>query len=188
MLPSSTFEKYLSQFVIYALAGTAIFLVVFWVDAHLARFVALSNLKASNNEPLGPGKEKYIEVFNYSMLLIKNKYPAISYWNWFDGLAMLFGMFSIGMYFFNIKIFFRKMGLIKTAISLIAVTYLGIIIMMGLSQIFFPDTKIYDISNQLDYKLPNGYFNFEMWMYISAYCVSLFIIPFGYFKLKEKQL
>jgi hypothetical protein len=188
MLPASTFEKILSQFVIYVLAGSAIFVIVFWVDAHLARYAILSNLKSVYNEDLGPDKSKYIEVFKYSMLLIKNKYPAISYWNWFEGLAIIFGMFSIGMYFFSVKIFFKKLGLIKTAISLIAVVYLGAVVMTLLSHIFYPETKGFDISNALDYKLPNGLFNFEMWLYLSAYCVSLFIIPFGYFKLKEKQL
>jgi len=178
----------LSQFVIYVLAGTAIFLIVFWVDAHLARYVALSNLKTYNNELLGPDKAKYIEVFNYSMFLIKNEYPVISYWKWFDGLAMLFGIFSIGMYFFSVKIFFKKLGLIKTAISFIAIIYLGAVIMMLLSQIFYPETKAFDISSDMDYKLPNGLYNIEICMYVLAYCVSLFIIPFGYFKLKEKQL
>ncbi len=188
LLPASTFEKFLSQFVIYALAGTAIFLIVFWVDAQMARYLALSKLNATNNELLGPDKGKYIEVFNYTMLLIKNKYPVISYWNWFNGLAMIFGMFSIGMYFFSVKIFFKKLGLIKTAISFIVVVYFGIIVMIILSHLFFPDTKAFDVSNALDYKLSNGFFNIEMGMYLSAYCVSLFIIPFGYFKLKEKQL
>ncbi len=188
MLPASTFEKILSQFVIYVLAGSAIFVIVFWVDAHLARYAILSNLKSVYNEDLGPDKSKYIEVFKYSMLLIKNKYPAISYWNWFEGLAIIFGMFSVGMYFFSVKIFFKKLRLIKSAISLIAVVYLGAVVMTLLSHIFYPETKGFDISNALDYKLPNGLFNFEMWLYLSAYCVSLFIIPFGYFKLKEKQL
>jgi hypothetical protein len=188
LLPASTFEKFLSQFVIYVLAGTAIFLIVFLVDAHLARYVALSNLKGFYGEDLGAEKEKYIEVFNYSMLLIKNKYPVISNWNLFDGLAILFGMFSVGMYFFSVKIFFKKLGLIKTAISLIAVVFLGVVVMMLLSQVFFPETKAFDISNEIGYKLKNGLYNIELWMYLSAYCVSLFIIPFGYFKLKEKQL
>lgn len=189
LLPASTFEKFLSKFVIYVLAGTAIFLIVFWVDAHLARYLALSNLKGTNNELLGPEKEKYIAVFNYSMLLIKKMYPVVSYWNWLDGLALIFGMLSIGMYFFTVKIFFKKLGLIKTAISFVAVIYVGTVIMSLLSFLFFPDTKVfYQISNEMDYRLKNGYFNIEMWMYLTAYSVSIFIIPFGYFKLKEKQV
>lgn len=188
LLPASTFEKFLSQFVIYALAGTAIFLIVFWVDAHLARYVALINLKASNNEPLGLEKEKHIEAFNYSMLLVKSHYPVLVNFKWFDGLAMLFGIFSIGMYFFSVKIFFKKLGLIKTAISLVAVVYLGIVVMALFSKLFYPDAKAFNFMNILDYILTNGYMNIEIWMYVSAYCISLFLIPLGYFKLKEKQV
>ena len=188
LLPASTFEKFLNQFVIYALAGTAIFLIVFWVDAHLARYVALNNLKASNYENLGLEKEKHIEAFNYSMLLVKSHYPVLVNFKWFDGLAMLFGIFSIGMYFFSVKIFFKKLGLIKTAISLVAVVYLGIVVMALLSKLFYPDAKAFNFMNTLDYILTNGYMNIEIWMYVSAYCISLFLIPLGYFKLKEKQV
>lgn len=188
LLPASTFEKFLSQFVIYVLAGTATFLIVFWVDAHMARFFALSNLKATNNELLGPDKGKYIEAFNYSILLVKSHYPVKINYNWFDGLSLIFGLFSIGMYFFTVKIFFKKLGLIKTAISLIAVVYLGVVIMTLLSHIFYPETKGFSISNEMDYRLPNGYLNMDIWIYVSGLVASLFIIPFGYFKLKEKQV
>lgn len=189
LLPASTLEKYLAKFVIHVLAGTILFLIIFGIDAHLARLAAISTMSEAHDEVLSYAeKEKFIEVFNYSTILIKDTYPTITYWSWFEGLAIVFGIFSAGMYFFNVKIFFKKLGLIKTAISLIAVVYLGAVVMMLLSQIFYPETKAFDISNNIDYKLPNGYFNFEVWMYISAYCFSLFIIPFGYFKLKEKQV
>ena len=189
LLPASTLEKYLIKFLIHVLAGTILFLIIFWIDAHLARYVTINNMKATHNEVLSYAeKEKFIEVFNYSMFLIKNTRLTITYWSWFEGLAIVFGLFSVGMYFFNVKIFFKKLGLIKTAISLIAVLYSGIVVMMLLSQLFYPETKVFEISSNMDYRLPNGYLNIEVWMYLSAYFVSLFLIPLGYYKLKEKQL
>lgn len=188
LLPSSTFEKFLSQFVIHVLTGTIIFLFIFWVDAHLARYVALLNLKATNSELLWSEKEKYIEAFNFSMLLIKSNYPAVTYRSWLAACTLVFGLFSVGMYFFTVKIFFKKFGLIKTGISLVALVYFGIIMMMVLSQIFFPGTKLFDVSDQSSYTLSNGYYNIEIWMFIMAFSAPFFIIPFGYFKLKEKQL
>jgi len=189
LLPASTFEKYLSKFVIHVVAAIILFLIIFWIDAQLARYVAINNIKETNDEVLSYAeKEKFVQVFNYSMLLIKNTYPTINYWSWLEGLAMIFGIFSVGMYFFNVKIFFKKLGLIKTAISLIAVIYLGVITMTFLSQLFYPEPKWFVISNDMDYRLSNGVLNVEMWMYLSAYLVSLFLIPLGYFKLKEKQL
>jgi hypothetical protein len=190
LLPASTFEKYLTKFFIHVIAGTIIFLIIFWIDAHLARYAAISNMKATNNELLSDAeKEKYVEVFNYSMFLIKTILPTkIIYWNWFEGSAMIVGLFTVGMYFFNVKIFFKKLGLIKTAISLIAIIYLLFVLMMLFSQLFYPETKMFNVSNRMDYRLPNGILNVEMWMYLSAYFISLFLIPLGYFKLKEKQL
>jgi len=189
LLPASTFEKYLSKFVIHVIAAIILFLIIFWIDAHLARYVTINNIKDTNDSVLSYAeKEKFVQVFNYSMLLIRNTYPTITYWSWFEGLAIVFGIFSVGMYFFNVKLFFRKLGLIKTAISLIAVIYLGVITMTILSQLFYPETKWFDISKNMDYRMENGLFNIEYWMYLSAYLVSLFLIPLGYFKLKEKEL
>ena len=188
LLPASTFEKFLSQFVIYVLAGTAIFLIVFWIDAHLARYIALSNLKEAYNEDLGAEREKHIEAFNYSMLLTKNRFPGVIYKHWFEELSRVFAIFSVGMYFLSVKVFFKSFGLIKTAISFIAVALLGTLLMMLLSHIFYPDTNGFELSHHINYKLTNGFSNMDIWVYVSVYCVSLFIIPFGYFKLKEKQL
>lgn len=188
LIPASSFEKFSSKLVIYLLAGTAIFLIIFWIDAHLARSFVLSHLKGVQGEDLGSEKAKYIEVFNYSMLLIKTNYPIINYWSWLDGLAMLFGMLSIGMYFFSVKIFFKKLGLIKTAISFVALMYMGYVALMLISHIFYPETKAFTISNEMDYRLMNGFLNVEIWMFVSAFAAPIFIIPFGYFKLKEKEL
>lgn len=189
LLPSSTFEKFLSQFVIYVLAGTLIFLIVFWVDAQLARYIALMNLKERNNELLGVDREKYIEMFKYSMLIVKSTQPVITYCKLFEGLGVLFVMFSVGMYFFSVKLFFQKLGFVKTAISLIVIGYLGVVFMTLISHLFYPDANsLFEISNEMNYKLKNGYLNFEIWMYLTAFAASLFIIPFGYFKLKEKEL
>ena len=189
LLPASTFEKYLTKFVIHVLAGIFFLLIIFWMDAHLARYVTIINLKAYHNDVLSYAeKEKFIEVFNYSTLLVKTPYPTITYWNWFEGMALICGLFSVGMYFFNVKIFFRKLGLIKTAISFIAIIFLVAFLFMFFSQLFYPETKMFDISNEIDYRLPNGYNNVEIWLSYSAYFVSLFLIPLGYYKLKEKQL
>ena len=189
LLPASTFEKYLSKFVIHVLAGTILFLIIFWIDAHLARFAAISAMRDFRDAVFSlEEKEKFIEMFNYSMLLIKSPYPTITYWNWFEGLAIVFGIFSVGMYFFNVKIFFKKLGLIKTAISFIAIIFFIAFLLMFFSQLFYPETKMFDISNDMDYRLPNGYTNNEIWVSYFAYFVSLFLIPMGYYKLKEKQL
>jgi len=187
LVPASTFEKYLSQFVIRAVVGTAIFLLVFWIDAHLARIAVLSRIEGLDGQLAGPEKYDYIEKFHWSMFLIKSKYPTLTNWRLLEGIGMILTWFSLGMFLFSIKIFFRKLGLIKTGISLVATIYLLTVVMAGFSHIFYPETVGFGIAN-IDYKLSNGYSNSEIFFNSIGYLAPLFLLPLGYFKLKEKQL
>ncbi len=190
-MPASTFEKYLCQFVIFVLAGTILFFVIFWIDAHLARFVVLINLKYSNGEIMGAEKYEYIEQFSYNTMVLKrlehiSLYNGIKYWN--ELIMPFIATFSIGMYLFNVKVVFKKAGLIKSALTLVIFFSLAFILLTLLSQMFFPETKSFNISHRLSYTLINGLANIDIWL-SSLVCISpFFIIPFGYFKLKEKQL
>jgi hypothetical protein len=188
LIPASTFEKFLCQFVIRAIVGTAIFLLIFWVDTHLARIAVLSNMKDVNNHLAGPEKYDYIEKFHFSMLLIKSTYPEITYWRLFNGIGMILTLFSAGMFLFSVKIFFRKLGLIKTGISLFAALYLIMILSIFFSHIFFPETVGFKATANTDYLLSNGYSNNDIFFYSIGYLAPLFLLPLGYFKLKEKQL
>ncbi|HJV78574.1 MAG TPA: hypothetical protein VJ602_09335 [Paludibacter sp.] len=187
LVPASTFEKFLSQFVIRAIAGTVIFLFIFWVDAHLARIAVLSHMKDVNNHLAGPEKYNYIEKFHFSMFLMKSKYPVVTYWRLFDGIGTILTFFSAGMFLFSVKIFFRKLGLIKTGISLVAAIYLIGVLMVCFSHFFYPETIGFNTAN-INYLLSNGYTNNDIFLYSTGYLAPLFLLPLGYFKLKEKQL
>ena len=187
LMPASTLEKFLCQFVIRALVGTVIFLFIFWVDAHLARIMALRHIEYFDGKLAGPEKYNYIEKFHYSMLLIKSKYPFVTNWKLFEGIGMILIAFSTGVFLFSVKIFFRKLGLIKTGITFVATLFLIMFVMTFFSHLFYPETKGLDIAN-IDYTLTNGYKNSEILLYSIAYIAPLFLLPLGYFKLKEKQL
>ena len=187
LMPASTFEKFLSQFVLRALAGSVIFLVIFWIDAHLARIAALRHMEYSNGQLAGPEKYSYIEKFHYSMLLIKSRYPVVTNWRLFEGIGVILIIFSSGMFLFSVKIFFRKLGLIKTGISLVAAIFLIVVLAVGVSYLFYPETKGFNTAN-INYFLSNGYTNNDIFLYSIAYLAPLFLLPLGYFKLKEKQL
>lgn len=184
-LPASTFEKYLCQFVIYVLAGTILFFVIFWIDAHLARFVVLINLKYSNGEIMGTEKYVFIHQFSYNTMFFE-RLAYIKYWH--ELIMPFIAIFSIGMYLFNVKVVFKKVGLIKSALSLVIFISLVFLLLTIFSQMFFPETKLFNISHRLHYTLINGLSNFDIWL-SSLVCIApFFIIPFGYFKLKEKQV
>ena len=187
LVPASTFEKFLCQFFIRALAGTAIFLFIFWVDAHLARIAILSHIKDVNNYLAGPEKYDFIKKFHYSMFLIKTNYPSVIYWRLFEGIGMILAFFSVGMFLFSVKIFFRKLGMIKTGISLVAVLYLLVVLMICFSHLFYPETIGFN-EPKMEYKLSNGYSNTNIFYLSIGYLAPLFLLPLGYFKLKEKQL
>ena len=187
LIPASIFEKFLSQFVIRAIAGIVLFLCIFWVDAHLARIAALSHLKNINGQLAGPEKYAFIEKFHYSMLLIKTTYPVITYWRLFEGIGLIMTFFSAGMFLFSVKIFFRKLGLINTAVSLVAGIYLLVVLMVCFSHLFYPEIVGFRTADT-NYLLPNGYSNNEIFQNSIAYIAPLFLLPLGYFKLKEKQL
>jgi len=187
LMPASTFEKFLSQFAIRALAGSVIFLVIFWIDAHLARIAALRHMEYSNGQLAGPEKYSYIEKFHYSMFLIKSNYPIVKNWRLFEGIGMILIIFSSGMFLFSVKIFFRKLGLIKTGISLVAAIFLIGVLMVFISHLFYPETKGFNTAN-IYYFLSNGYTNNDIFLCSIAYLAPLFLLPLGYFKLKEKQL
>ncbi len=188
-IPASTFEKYLCQFTIYVFAGSILFFIIFWMDAHLARTIALNNLKYSNDELVGAEKFKYIKEFSYkSMFFIVRENPVVVYRKWTEIINLFVMAFSVGMYFFNVKLIFKKLGVIKAALSLVALIFLIMIFFTVLSKLYFPETEFFEIAKALDYKRTNGISTIDLWMTILAYCVPFLIIPFGYFKLKEKQV
>jgi|GEM_PF-838422 len=190
-MPASAFEKYLSQFLIYGLAGTAIFFIIFWIDAHLARFVVLSNMKYTNGEIIGADKYNYIEEFSYYSMFFE-RIPAVFLDKkgiyWYKTIMSFITIFSAGVYLFNVKVAFRKFGLIKSALSFVVLIFLIYVVMRLFSHLYFPEKLPEDISGKLDYILQNGLSNTEIWMSFLACIAPLFLIPFGYFKLKEKQL
>lgn len=173
-VPASTFEKYITEFLFRIVLSTFTLLVLFWVAAHLARFAALSTLT-------GPGDHfSQIAVFNY-----KDLFKTMS--NNGNLEFVLLGILFIGLFLFNIRIFFNNNGLVKTMLTFAALLFLFINYFGLLGKLFFPEMEGY----------PNGPSSFYMvkgidsnLLYakitLSILCVGLPIL--GYFKLKEKEL
>jgi len=138
---------------------------------------------------IGPERFKIIEEFHYSMFLVKEQLNGIvTYWKWPEGIAVLLGIFSFGMYLFSAKLFFKKMGLIKSIILLVALFYLYLGILILFSHIFYPETVGFNMNLEEYTTTFHNISNREIWLY-SIYCFSsFFLLPLGYFKLKEKQV
>lgn len=173
LLPASTFEKYLQQFLSRIVLGTLIFFMLFWIAAHLARFTALNTetLKASG---------VLIEPFRFSMLWNNRVSENFRYSN-------ILGLITIGIFLFSTRIYFRQMATFKSVLLGVSIIMTCIAYLIILSHIFFPNTtQGYNISNEFMYgTFDNVGGNIGTYLLFSTLWVTLLIL--GYFKLKEKQ-
>ena len=173
MLPSSAFEKYLQQFLLRIVGGLILYFIIFWIDARLARISALNAYE-------GPVGGLVIEPFRFSMIWNFEK-EIIERW------SLFFAIFSIGVYLFAVRIFFQRLSLVKTLIALVASIYGIIGIVLLFSKLFYPEQRGYDL--MIDHYSVSGHLdNFGIWVYVLCFVNWLFLLPLGYFKLKEKQI
>jgi len=191
LIPASTFEKFTSQFFIRFICGAGIFLVVFWIDAQLARFISVMQMVDVKTNLHYVKAELFIEKFNYGMIFLYHKvnYPIeiIVYYKAIETWGLSFFIISMGLYLFSVKLFFKKLGLVKSIISFVIIIFVLILLMVIYSHIFYPQTKGFNVS--LDqYNIIDNINNLELWICLIGLVSPLFLLPLGYFKLKEKQL
>ena len=174
MMPSSNFEKYLSQFLIRVVAGSVLLLAIFWIDAYLARATIMHSLKTL-------GIDAEIGYFSYSKTLISMGEYALML------TSMMIFVVCIGLYLFAVRLFFKKLAIFKTIISLAVLIFLIIMLFMLFSHVFYPEINEFN-NKVMSYSVFDNHSNFEMWMVLMGSTTLLFLLPLGYFKLKEKEL
>lgn len=191
LIPASTFEKFFSQFFIRVICGAAIFFVLFWIDARLARVISVMQMMDVKTNLHYANAEHVIEKFNYGMIFLYNKvnYPVekIVYHKAIETWGISFFVTSIGLFLFSTRLFFKKLGLVKSIISFVALFFILFLFMVIFSHIFYPSTVGFDVSLP-NYILKDGINNVELWLCLIGFVSPLFLLPLGYFKLKEKQL
>lgn len=173
LLPASTFEKILHPFLIRVVLGIIIYLLFFWVDAHLARMTVA-------NAPSILLKGLIIKPFSYVQL--------IDSWGRDHFEQLVFALFSIGMFLFTIPLFFKKQALLKAIFAFFVGVFVYIFFFILLSHLFHPG--IYDgfKFSVPDYKIYKDFRIFDF-LISSIGCVSwIFLLFLGYFKLKELKL
>lgn len=175
MLPCSTFEKYMSQILIRIVIGTALLFGIFYIDALLARSAALHMLSRFNNNA-------EIPIFHFSDLFysFKKNDRLILY-----GMVLFF--ISAGTYLFSIRLFFNKLALVKTSLSLVALIFSIFLLIVVMSHLFHPETQGMNVTIH-EYKVFRQLANVEVYFLTIISTPWLFLLPLGYFKLKEKQL
>lgn len=179
LTPASTFEKYLSQFLIRFIGGTVIFLLIFHIDAIIARQAAQAVLAKFEHAPtIAEYSFKHLFDGNHS-LHDGHRYG--------ETISLITALLAIGFFLFTIRVFFSKNGLIKTLLTGTALFFTMVLLFVVLSHIFFPETIRMEV--QLPYhKVNEQFYNIELWITALACATPVFLLPLGYFKLKEKQL
>jgi hypothetical protein len=171
MLPASTFEKFMAQFLLRFVVGIILFILMIWLDTSLARWTSLHLNKI---DPIS------IEVFN-----IESAFKGMKLHTF---LSLVFAILSIGCYLFSIRLYFKKNALVKTVLSFGVFVYLMVCLMVLLSHLFYPGTEGFRI-NLNEYELSFlPIRNVEFWFSSIFYLSGLFLLPLGYYKLKEKQV
>ena len=80
LIPSSTFEKLCSQIFIRFICGGGIFLVLFWIDAQLARSISVMQMVDAKTNLHYANAELVIQKFNYGMIFMQKiaRYPNLN--------------------------------------------------------------------------------------------------------------
>ncbi|MGC3978909.1 MAG: hypothetical protein QM751_12220 [Paludibacteraceae bacterium] len=172
LTPASTFEKYTAQIFGRMIVTTLLFLIIFWVDAQLARFTVLHSAKESIPN---------IDVFSYSTLLNRLQKDEFTY------RLLWFLLLSIGAFLFAVRIYFGKQGLLKAVLSLTGVLVSVSILFMIMAKIFYSEIEFFSIKTPV-YNLTENLNNWEVFVIIIFAVSWLFFLAFGFFKLKEKEL
>ena len=171
LLPASTFEKTASQILTYVVFGSIFFLLIFWVDAYLAKRTILhiypERLEAT--------------IVNFRYLEMLKAMPTLSIGDKYQ-IAMS-AVFDVS-FLFTARLFFKRFAVVKSFIALLAVKFVHSCYMVLFSHVFYPGIT----NTRLPiYDLTSGISNIDFY-YRLFYSLWIFFLPLAYYKLKEKQV
>ena len=173
LLPVSTFEKFLLQFLIRIVAFITFFFLLFWLEFKFTAAIYQSI-----------EWKKTITIESFDLFA-----PFADLTRTLDLLAVLFGMFSIASFLFMGAAYFKKYALFKSILSFGVLIGIFLLTMVTCSHIFFPEKLRSFFSIELpDYKMYENLYNIQLFFYIIIMAASLFFLPTAYFKLKEKEI
>jgi hypothetical protein len=175
LLPASTFEKALTQFLIYIVIGSLLFLTLFWLDAHVLRWLILQK------EIYQTGRYS-IEPFQFSSLLSTMDLQGI-----LEQLFLVSIILTIGVFLFTARLFFQRYALVKSVIAAVGTFLLSTCCLVALSHLFFRK-QTHGFAIEIPQYEIAGQNNVFVFVCVIFYVAWIFLLPLAYFKLKEKQV
>lgn len=171
LLPASIFEKYLVQFLIRFVLVLPFLFLFYWLGAHLGRLTALQ---------LDSAQQVGLKI---APLELSNLYPFKTAYN---VAVYSSALLTLAAYFFSVRLYFKRLALPKSLIVLTLLAGVFWVLMIVMTHLFYPHHGLFDVYME-DFLIGKDFFISNVFA-LSLICFSwLFFLPFGYYKLKEKQ-
>lgn len=172
LFPASLLEKFLVQFCVRILVFSLLFIVLFWANFKLATFTY--NLFNFQKDILIPNFA-LLDIFPYQLELL-------------DKVTLVLAILSFASYFLANAVHFKKNVILKTIVLFGLLVFTVFIVNVILSHLFLPN-DVSGLNVRIYHRyLENGLRSDQFSTYIIGIFSSLFLLPFAFYKLKEKQV
>ena len=172
LVPVSILEKYLVEFFLRIVVFSLLFTVVFWLEFKLA---------ASIYNFLNVEYFTEIPSFGFFDIFPKNMNPL-------DKKAISLSILSFASFLFASATFFKKNVILKTILLVGVFGLATFLFSVLLSHLFLPNQVSGFQVRVFDRYLENRLNTIQLCVYVIGTFSSFFLLPLGYFKLKEKQV
>jgi len=178
MLPASTFEKYTAEFLLRIIFGGILFVLIFWISANCTTEVKYFSYNLENQTNLSAEHFSFFKLIE-NIFHIRNEYDncgprAITT----DDLSAKMFFVTMVIFAFSVRLFFKRFGLIKTAVSGIAIVFI-----IFYSIFYFGNRESTEFLVN-DFQMI--FFKRLIAVILIIFCVTLLLT--GYYKLKEKKI
>jgi hypothetical protein len=175
LVPGSTFEKFMVQFVIRIVIFIPLAMTIFWIATHLAKASLIPDPLIASDPAAQIQDFHFWNLFNNHITNL-------------DKQIIILSVFSMATIFFAGSVYFNRFALVKTVIISGIIVFLVVCAFVLFSHIFYSaQTHGFDIHN-INYKITEDLYNTQLAYYVLGGLSWLFFLPLAYFKIKEKEV
>jgi hypothetical protein len=178
-LPASIFEKFLHEFLIRIVLFNIVFLILFWLSFKLATYAFMAYYSYN---PVDVNIYRLIDIPNFGILEQFTFYKTV-----LDRNVVVFSLFSFTTFMLAGASYFKKYALFKTVLAFGGLLVFAYLITLFSYHLFLPNKVNLFKLQVIDRNLSNGYDTALIALSVIGAFSSLFLLPFTYFKLKEKE-
>ncbi|GEM_PF-963234 len=180
VLPASTFEKFICEFFIRIVVFNILFVVLFWLSFKISGY-AFVQYHIYN--PVDVNLYRLLEIPNFGLF---DQFKSTT--NDLDRNVALLALFSLSTFMLAGASYFNKYSFFKTILTFGGLLLFAYFINLATYHIILPNkVDVFDIEI-IDRKISDKMDTDQLAMYLMGAISSLFLLPFAYFKLKEKEV